>query len=372
MTLMHETATIHSLDRARRSVVIVTLCGIPLCAILAVWMPAQSMRSYLLAFIFWFGIAGGSLGLLLLHQLVGGNWGDRIHAAARSAAATLPLMVILFIPVALMLGLVYPWSDPGRVHADPLLEHKRVYLNDAFFWWRAAAYFLIWIVTWRVATRQGTSSKKLAAPGLLLFGLTMTFASIDWVMSLEPHWTSPVFGTSFMVGETLLALAFCIIMASTSEGGGKKADDFNDLGNLLLALLMLWGYLAFSQYLIIWSANLPDEIQYYIRRLSGGWRATAWILIIAHFFLPFFLMLIRNNKRQCQRLVLIAGFIILMRLVDVTWLIEPAFQRGRLLGLSIDAAMLIGVGGIWGLAFVTIFQRHSLMIQPVNDLEVRE
>jgi hypothetical protein len=243
-------------------------------------MIEQLFRSYLIAYLFWFGIALGCLPLLMLHHLVGGAWGFVIRRILEAGTRTLPLMIVLFVPLLLGIHSLYEWSDPEIVARDQILQAKHAYLNVSFFIIRAVVYFAAWIIfayflnRWS-AEQDATGNpillrrfQLLSAPGIVVYTLGITFASIDWGMSLEPHWFSTIYGMLFIVGQTLAALAFVIPVAvllsdSPPASGFMKADVFQDLGNLLLAFVMLWAYISFSQYLIIWAGNLPEEIPWY-------------------------------------------------------------------------------------------------------------
>jgi hypothetical protein len=337
--------------------------------------PAQFFRSYLVGYLFWLGVALGSLGILMLHHLVGGRWGTAIRRPLESAAGTLPLLALLFAPLLLGLRDLYSWSRPGAL-ADELIRHKSPYLNLPFFLTRAAIYWMTWILLARVLSRwsaeeerTGNASftarmQRLSGPGLVLFGLTVTFAGYDWVMSLEPKWSSSIFGMLILVGQGLSALAFMVIVTRklapwapytrvTSQGV------FNDLGNLLLMFVMLWAYLAFSQFLVIWAGNLPEEIAWYRPRIQTSW---VWIgggLLLFYFFVPFLLLLSRRNKRSLGFLAGLAGALLAMRLLDLIWTVEPTFDRDGWTPHWMDLALPAGLGGVWLFQFLVLLQRSS-------------
>ena len=347
----------------------------------------QFLRSYLLAYLFWTGIALGSLAILLLHHLVGGEWGFVIRRALESGTRTLPLMALLFLPVLFGIQDVYIWARPEVVAADEMLQHKSHYLNSPFFLFRAAVYFAIWIGIAYFLNRWSAEQDRtadpsfarrlqlLSGPGLLLYGLTVTFAFVDWVMSLEPHWYSTVYGVMFMVGQALGGLAFVIAVTALLAKRKPLSEviaprHFHDLGNLLLAFVMLWAYIAFSQYLIIWSGNLPEEISWYLSRSSGGWQWVALALFLFHFCLPFLVLLSRGAKRRVEILAGVAVAMMLMRLVDLFWLVAPAFHPAQLRIHWMDLVAPIGVGGIWVAVFV--WQLGKRAILPVYDPRMKE
>lgn len=344
-------------------------------------MMEQLFRSYLIAYLFWFGIALGCLPLLMLHHVVGGAWGFAIRRILEAGTRTLPLMLILFVPLLFGIHSLYGWSNPEIVAHDEVLQAKQAYLNVPFFIVRAALYFFAWLILsfllnrWSVeqdATGNPALARRLqllSAPGIVVYSLAITFASIDWGMSLEPHWFSTIYGMLFIVGQSLAALAFVIPLAvllseSPPVSAFLKADIFQDLGNLLLAFVMLWAYISFSQYLIIWAGNLPEEIPWYIHRGSNGWQWVAAVLALFHFAIPFLLLLGRANKRKKTFLASIALAVVLMRWVDIYWLIAPAFFRNVRIHW-LDIVFLFVVGGIWLYAFLAQLMNRALL--PLRD-----
>jgi hypothetical protein len=345
----------------------------------------QFFRSWLLSYLFWLAISLGALPVLMIHHLVGGKWGFATRRLLESALHTLPLMAVLFVPLLFGIHHLYEWSHEDVVRQDIILQHKSTYLNMPFFIGRAAFYFAAWLgLAWffnrwsAEQDRTGDPSivqrfQRLSGPGLIIYALTITFASTDWVMSLEPHWFSTIYGMMFMVGQTLTALAFVIAVLSLLGdtpplSGFLSAETLNDLGNLLFAFIMLWAYLSFSQYLIIWSGNLPEEIPWYLRRSSGGWQWIAVGLALFHFAIPFFLLLIRRNKRRRQVISGIAIAVVVMRLVDLMWLIVPAHEPSVHVHW-LDVVTLAGIGGLWLAGFSKHLRSRALL--PLGDPEFR-
>jgi hypothetical protein len=346
---------------------------------------AQFFRSYLLAYVFWVGIAVGCLGLLMLQHLTGGAWGLVIRRVLEAGTRTLPLLIILFIPLVFGLSHIYEWVHPEHI-AEPaarkLVGAKHNYLNVPFFLIRTAVYFAIWagltllLNRWsgeqdRTAERRFSRSlQKLSGPGLVLFVLTVTFASIDWVMSLEPEWFSTIFGLIFVISWTLTAFSFVIAVMVLLAGrkpleGVVSGAHFHDLGKLLLAFVMIWAYFNFSQYLIIWSGNIPEETRWYLHRTRGGWGWIAIAVVLFHFALPFLLLLSRDLKRNARRLAIVAIVVFLMRFLDLFWIITPTFRHEHF-GLSfMDIVAPIALGGIWVAFFVWQLKKRQLL--PVND-----
>lgn len=347
-------------------------------------------RSYLYAFVFWTGVAVGCLGLLMLQYLTGGGWGMVIRRILEAGTRTLPLMLILAIPVALGMSRIYEWYREG-VHpapgATPDVAHfKQVYLTPTFFLVRGLIYFTIWLVImfllnkWSADQVHGprwssaSLAEKLSGPGLVIFFLTVTFAAIDWVMSLDPEWYSTIFGLIFAIawaisGFTLTIIVLTLLSTRQPMEGVARPSHFHDLGNLLLAFVMLWAYFCFSQFLIIWSGNIPEETEWFLHRLRGGWGWVGLAVVLLHFALPFVLLLQRPLKKNARRLVMIAGLVFLMRMIDLFWFIVAEFHRGRMDVSAVEVAMyvtaLLGMGGVWIAYFAWQLARRPLL--PVHD-----
>ncbi len=380
--MTHTDALRRQLDRIQGRSLIVGIVGLVLCLGGAFLRRDQFFQSYLFAYLFWIGIALGCLAIVMLHHVVGGAWGLVIRRLLESGAMTLPLMALLFVPLLLGMRDLYSWAHPEAVAGDEALQHKHLYLNPPFFAIRAAVYFAVWVGMafflnkWSLQqdrTADASLARRLqllSAPGLALYGLTVTFASIDWAMSLEPHWFSTIYGMVFMVGQALTSLAFVIAILGLLAKHTPLSDvlsptHFHDLGNFLLMFVLLWVYIAFSQYLIIWSGNLTEEIPWYLHRTAGGWGWIALLLILFHFTLPFLLLLSHGIKRSVRTLSLVAVGIVFMHLVDQFWLVVPAFSQGGLRIHWLDMAAPIGVGGIWMAAFVRQLKSRSLL--PLHD-----
>ena len=358
-----------------------------LCGGGALVFPQPFFRAYLAAYIFWIGIPVGCLALLMLHHLVGGRWGFVIQRVLEAAIQTLPLMALLFIPLLFGLSDLYPWARPAVVAGDPLLQQKAAYLNLPFFIVRAVMYFAIWIVLGHLLVRWSLEQdrtgdvtltqrlQRLSGPGLVLYGLTVTFSAIDWMMSLEPKWYSTIFGMIFMVSYGLAALAFAIVTAHFLRSEAPltqviSADRFHDLGNLLLALVMFWAYLNFSQFLLIWSENLAEEIPWYLHRMGGGWEWIAIVLIVFQFALPFILLLSRTTKRSSRILAQVAAGILFMHWLDVLWMIAPSFYPARFHLHWMDILAPIGIGALWLAVFLGYLKARALL--PLHDPRFEE
>jgi hypothetical protein len=343
--------------------------------------PPQFFQSYLIGWTFWTGIAVGSLALLMLQHLTSGGWGLVIRRVLEASTRTLPLMAILFVPILIGSRWIYhEWMDHEELAKHPAVQFKAAYLNLPFFTVRAIVYFGVWLALmfflnrWSLAqdrtadNRYTKYMRLLSGPGMVILIFTVTFASVDWYMSLEPEWFSTIFGFIFVAAWSLSALAFVIaVMARLSREEPMRRIvaplHFHDLGKLLLALVMLWAYFAFSQFLIIWSGNLPEEITYYLERIHGAWGALIVIIGLLHFAAPFLFLLSRSLKRNPQKLVMVAVLILVMRAVDLLWMLAPAFKNRHWIWMDVIA--LIGFGGLW-LAFF-IWQLGKRPLIPIND-----
>ena len=351
------------------------------------------LRAWLVAFLFWLGLTTGSLCLLMLQYTSGGNWGRVGRRFWEAAAGNLPLMLLAWLPIAIWMKQLYEWAAWPYKEAIARLGQSKVdlYLNATGFRIRGVLYFLGWmglywiLMKWSKREEAGSTSpaqfvavQNWSGFGIVFYAAAITFASIDWAMSLYPEWWSTVWGMLFMVGQVLSAFAFTIVLLvklAPIEPLSRmfKMDYLHDFGKLMFAFVVLWAYLSFSQWLIIWSGNMLSEIRWYLMRLHQGWQYFGTLLIFVHFVFPFALLLSRSLKRHGRRLILIALLILCMRLVDLFWLTAPNFYKGTAEGLTNfkvpDAAMYIlcpiALGGIWLFLFFSRLEKRSLM--PVND-----
>jgi hypothetical protein len=367
--------------RLQRLGLLVGLAALAISLLGAFQNPEQFWQSYLLAYLFWLEIGLGCLGLVMLHHLAGGRWSALSRRVLETGAMTLPLMALLFVPLLWGLATLYPWTDPAYLLHSEALQQKSLYLNLPFFLARALIYFAIWLALayllnrWSLAQDLTGEEKytrrmvRLSALGMILYVLTATFAAYDWMMSLEPEWFSSIYGLLFIAGQAVAALALAIIgLALLSRREGADQDwrqPFNDLGNLMLGFVMIWAYFSFSQFLIIWSANIPEEAIWYYHRSQGGWQNVGLFLIGVHFVLPFLLLLSRVVKRQAQRLMVLAMLIFVVRWVDLFWLIVPAFHPEALHWHWLDLAILAAMGGGWVALFSWKWRKKSPL--PLHD-----
>jgi hypothetical protein len=368
--------------RFTRSAAVVGIAALLACAVGAAARPDQFFRSYLLAFVFWNGLAIGAMAVLMLQYMTGGAWGIAIRRELEAATRTLPLTAVAFLPLLFGLRRLYEWTDANAVAADEVLRKKALYLNTPFFVIRTAIAFAIWLGLAHSLNKWSAEQDRrpdpavnrrlqlLSGGGLVLYALTTTFTSVDWVMSLEPHWFSTMYGVIFMVGQALGALALAaaaVVRLSSLEpvSGFLGGRHLHDLGKMMFAFTMFWAYVAFSQYLIVWSGNLPEEISWYLARFRGGWGWVGAAVLVFHFVLPFLLLLSRQANRNPRTLFGAAALLVVMRFVDVSWLVLPAFSKGAFRFDWMDLAAPAGLGGLWLAYYVKNLAARPLL--PVND-----
>jgi hypothetical protein len=379
------------LDRVQSRAMIVGGVGLVLC--LGAWLlwPGHFFASYLVGYLFWLGIALGCMGLTMLHHLVGGSWGLVIRRPLEAGAATVPLLALLFLPIAFGIPELYVWARPaGTLGVSSAI--RAAYLNEPLFLVRAAGYFGVWtalallLCGW--SSRQDDMSdhrpserlQRLSGPATVILFAASSFSAIDWVMSLEAPWASSIFGAMLITGEAMATFAMMIVVAGILASSRPMSEiatpgRLNDLGNLLLAFVMLWAYTSFCQYLIVWAGNLREEIPWYLRRTRGGWEWVALALIVCQFFLPFFLLLIRENKRHPRSILRVSILILVMHWVDLVWLVipassDPSSPRVPWIEIPLCALSLAAVGGTWTAVFVARLKRLPLV--PLNDPSLNE
>jgi hypothetical protein len=341
--------------------------------------PDSFYSAYLSGFMFWLGLSLGCMAILMLHHLVGGAWSIVIRRILESGMMTLPMMFVLFIPILLHLPRLYFWAQPQAI-SDPKIAHlTQSYLTFNGTLWRYIIYFVIWIaMAWflnRWSTEQDTIAgqstlrfRALSSIGLVIYSLTISFAVIDWVMSLQAPWISTIYGLIFVAGQALSTFCFCVVI-ETILGKRKPMSEYltsvqvHDHGKLMLAFVMVWTYFNFSQWLIIWAGNLPEEIPWYVRRMNGGWEYVALFLVIFQFVIPFCLLLSQQLKKHTRTLVKIAAWILLMRMVDIYWHVEPALHSTFHLSW-LHFAILAGIGGLWMAYFFHNLRSRPLL--PIN------
>jgi hypothetical protein len=347
----------------------------------------QFFRSYLTGYVWMIAFPLGSLGLLLLQHLSGGAWGVMIRRILEAASRTLPLALLAFLPIAAGIHHLYEWSHTDVVAKDPILSHKAIWLNQNAFLFRTALYFLVWFVFSyslnRWSKQQDESGERFlsermrrsSAVGLVLHIVCVTFAAFDWMMSLTPHWFSTIYGLYVLIGQAVTAMAFICLLAlllesETGPGIPFQGRHLHDYGKLLFAFTCVWAYFAFSQFIIIWSGNLPEETTWYVPRMHGAWKAASIVLVVSHYILPFALLLSRDRKRSAKRLAPVAAFLLAVRWLDNHWLVAPAFDTQRFTLSWLDLAIPVALGGIWFWFFTVQLRQRSLL--PVNEPFLKE
>lgn len=371
-------------QRAGHKALAAGLLGSVLCLAGMIFNPSQFFRSWLVAWIFFGGLSFGTLVIFMIQTLTGGAWGRAIRRLCEAAMMTLPLVGLLFLPIILGAHYLYPWLQAGIAATHPGWIHKSGYLNLPFFIIRAVFYFttlgtlafLLRKLSIRSDGPKPAFSVKqlscLSGGGLVFYVLCMNFASTDWVMSLEPDWYSTIFVVIFMAGQFLSALALMTVLLALFANhkpfaGAITSKLFHDLGNLLLAFVIFWTYVSFSQFLITWAGNLPKEIGWYLHRDTGGWLKVVWLLALFGFFAPVALLLLRSAKRQRGRLAAIAVLILMANLVNVYWLVMPAFSPEQVRLHWLDFAALIAIGGLWTGTFLWILNRQPLLPREIEE-----
>jgi hypothetical protein len=370
---------------------IIGVAGAVVCLV-GIFIPGGAehlLHSWLVAFMFWLGLAAGCMGVLMLTYMVGGWWGFIPRRIYLAGAQNVFLMAIFFLPILIFRKGLYIWMTDEFRNALPVSEARlwkfASYLTTPRFIVASIIYFLIWmgmvylLARWAAERNDSPGNnrewrlkfQRLSAPGLILYCLSMTFASFDWVMSLDPHWYSTIFGMIFLAGQALSALSFsaamCLLLSKQEPMSlFFKKDIMHDIGKMMLAFTMFWAYVSFSQFLIIWAGNLPEEIHWFLNRLEHGWQFLAIGIILFHFALPFALLLSKDLKKMRGGLTTIALLIIFMRYVELYWYIKPDLRGGGNLKFAwLDIASVATIGGFWMAAFLWNLRKGPLF--PVND-----
>ncbi len=367
--------------RIQQRALMIGAVGLILCAVGAVFRPALFLQSYLFAYLFTLGLALGSMAILMLQYLTGGDWGVVTRRVLEAAMRTLPWLAIGFLPIALGVRALYVWARPAQAAAEGL-DYRTEYLNVPFFIARAVVYFAVWLAMARLLDKWSREQdrnggflslrrlRRLSGPGLVVYAVTITFAAYDWLMSLNPEWFSTIFGLLVISGQALSAIALVILVATLLARREPMARvlqprHFHDLGKLLLAFVMVWAYLSFSQLLIVWAGDLPQEIAFYTPRMQSSWRWIGALLILFHFALPFALLLSRDLKRRAGLLASLAGLVIAMRVIELFWLVAPEFRRQGLTVDWFDPVTVVGLCGVWLALFIRELKARPLL--PLGD-----
>ncbi|MBS1796298.1 MAG: hypothetical protein JSS81_20775 [Acidobacteria bacterium] len=347
-----------------------------------------ALRAWLLGFMFSCGLGVGGLGILILQYLTGGAWGVVIRRTVEACSRTIPYLLLLFIPVALGVKTLYEWS---HLENDPVIQHRGWYLTWGGFVGRAVIYFVLWGVMQYLLNKWSANQDRsedyeesakwlgtataFSGPTMVIFVLVVSFAAIDWTMTLDPHWFSTIWGFLYVAGWALSCFSFAVaILAYLSDKEpmnkilGKR--HFHDIGKLMLALVMVWAYFNFSQFLIIWSGNIPEETVWFLARMKNGWGWIGLILILFHFAFPYLVLLSRDVKRNAKYLAIMAIFIMILRIVDVFYHIAPSpSTTGQELHFNgywiLYLLGPLGAGGIW--LFFFFRELASRPLVPVKD-----
>jgi hypothetical protein len=334
------------------------------CLLLGLHAPRAVLLSYLFAWLFWLAPALGSVGLLLIHALTGGDWGFALRPALLAASRRLPLMAVLLLPVLIGVAVLFPWADAQA--ADPNLDHQRWWLDVPFFLVRAVVVFALWLwLAHGIRRRLATpAAGRFAAGGLVLYALTVSVAAIDWVASLVPRWHSTTLGILVGTAQLLAAAGLAVWISVTRRDAAAPswtARRLNDLGSILMVLVLAWGYLAFMDYLTAWIADLPSETVWYLPRVKTAWRWLGAFLVLFHLALPFAVLLSRNAKQRVAWLAGVALWLFLAQVGYVAWLVLPGL-RDHALAWS-DPLAWIGIGGLWWLGYGAQ-RRATLEVRP--------
>jgi hypothetical protein len=374
------------LNRVQLVSLLIGLVGLGACLAGALMGVRAAYSAYLFGYLFWLGLSLGCLEVLMLHHLTGGRWGYPVRRFLEAGAQTIPWMGLLFIPILFGLGELYPWARPAEVAANETLQHKSHYMNPAGYTIRTVVFLVFWSVLahflrkWSLQqdqTPDATPTRRLrtlSGPGVVLYPLTATFAYVDWVMSLEADWYSTMFPVIILIGQVLITIAFAILLLVLFRNEPPIAPvlsptHLHHLGNLLLAFVMFWTYITFSQWLIIWSGNLPHEVEWYVHRSRGGWQYVIFFLALFHFFIPFFVLLFRAAKLRLRPLATLAAMVFFAHVVNVYWQVTPTFGHGALRFGWLDLAAPVGVGGLWIALFIWQLKKAPLLPQQDPGLQ---
>jgi hypothetical protein len=390
VALRPEQATIppgHSWNRIPVVGAVCALLGIVACVILGVANPKQFFFSWLVSFLFFLSLALGALFFVLIQYAAQGGWGIVLRRIGETTFATIPVIAALFLPVLLGLHDLYEWSHAEAVANDALLRWKAPYLNVPFFLIRAALYFGIWsfiaLLYYRGSRGQdvtgdpGVSARlrRLAGPGIIVLALTQTFASVDWIMSLTPHWYSTMFGVYFFAGSFIGFIALLSVVAAAMLRAGLlhaviSAEHLHDVGKLLFAFTVFWTYIAFSQFFLMWYANLPEETIWYRARMEGSWMTVSLFLMAGHFVAPFFYLMGRTVKRKGTTLAVGGAWLLAMHFVDLYWQVMPTLHPEGVRPSALDVAAFFAIGGCFVSAAGWLMRRQALV--PLRDPRLAE
>ncbi len=386
-TIMIDEPTLERLGVYQQRALVCAAAGLIISFVAWLVAPAHFYHGYLIGFLFWLALALGSIGLTLLHHLVGGSWGVMVRRPLEAGATLILPLAAFFLPLAVGVRTLYPWAQPDAASHE---EFHTPYLNVNFFLLRALAYFVFWgflaVIINHWSAQQDAQSDHgpsrrmgaIAGPALFLMFMSATFAAVDWGMSLDLGWTSTIYGVIYIISDVLTTLSCMIVVCTVLERSKSMnqvvtPERLHDIGKLMLAFTMLWAYMSFSQFLIIWSGNLIEEIPWYLRRTRGGWELLVAGLMIFHFFLPFFLLLYRDGKRRTNYLVRVALWILAMRFLDLTWQVVPSTNDYKSPHIAwadifLGLAAVVGIGGVCVWYYIHRIKQRPLV--PLNDMNL--
>jgi len=347
----------------------------------------QFFHSYLVAFCYWLSIGLGGLFLTLLHYLTGAVWSIVFRRLYENFMILLPVLALFFIPILFGIHDLYHWSHADAVEHDAILKMKTPYLNIPFFAIRAGLFFLVWSLYARTYyslslknDRSGDpscliSAKRKSPFAVIVFAVTVSFAAFDWLMSLDPHWYSTIFGVYYFAGATLATYSLITIFVIYLERLGVlkdrvTKDHYHDLGKMLFTFTVFWAYIAFSQYFLIWYANIPEETVWFLQRWEGSWKIVSLVLAVGHFLAPFFVLLIRAMKRNLVVLAVMSMWLLIMHFVDLYWLVLPNLHKHHAVFHWLDITTLIGIGGIFIALVFRLSAKYAII--PINDPRLKE
>lgn len=353
---------------------------------------ARAMFAYLFGFSVTLSLALGCLVFVLIQHVTRAGWSVAIRRIAEVSISLLPLFIIFFIPIALSTHDIFPWTHED--HIDEILVKKLPYLNESFFLMRSFGYLLVWavmgVIFYRLSVSQDPGHKfdvtktmqALSAPAVIIFGLSVTFAAFDWLMSLQPHWYSTIFGVYFFAGCLLFGLAFITLMSMLLQKAGLMrgvitSEHYHDLGKLMFGFTVFWSYIAFSQFMLYWYGNIPEEIEFYTHRMHNGWDVVSWAMPVTHFVVPFLALMSRFLKRVKLVLCINCFWIIFVHLIDLYWLILPTYNDPNVhegpTPFSVSLMDVLAVGGMLSIFFglyLIVLGRRKLL--AVGDPRLKE
>ena len=382
--MKYDTQTYQITDQSRvqNIALVIGLCGLAISGVGWFTDGSRFYHAWLTAFLYWLSLGLAGLFFTMLHYLTAARWSVVLRRVSEGLMLQLPWLAVAFLPVLLGLHDLFHWSHEEALASDHLLKWKSAYLNAPFFVVRVAVYFAVWTALALLLRKRSLAQdaqpqldhvaglRKLSAGGMLLFAVTVTFAAFDWLMSLEPHWYSTIFGVYFFGGCFLSGVSLIVVICFFMRRNGIlgeiiTAEHYHDLGKLMFAFTIFWAYIGFSQFFLIWYGNIPEETIWYLSRWEGGWSGVSFVLLFGHFAIPFLVLIFRAVKRSPMLLGLVAAWILVMHWVDLYWLVYPTFMEQSAGVGWIEIAPVVGIGGVFVSSFWRSFSSHPLV--PTGD-----